>query len=567
MPELRQVEQLRNKSGKDLLNEQDGAKSQNTEEIDHGVSLLYSGLSILTESFMPSKRILLLVLDGWGINTKKEGNAIAAAKTPVYNTLISDYPHSELRASGEAVGLPEGQMGNSEVGHLNLGAGRIVYQDSTRISKSIRDGDFFRNPALLSAIQCVKGSQSALHLMGLLSDGGVHSRLDHIFAMFDLVKSHGIANVFFHAFLDGRDTPPSSAVQYIRQLEDHLAKIGIGKIASVSGRYYAMDRDKRWERVQKAYEAMVMAEGIRKYSAAEAVQQSYEHNRTDEFVIPAVILDPVSIQPLATIRSNDAVIFCNFRSDRAREITRALTDPEFKGFKRRVVPKLATFVCLTTYDETFDLPVAFAPLPLTHILGEVLSTRGVRQLRIAETEKYAHVTFFFNGGEETPFPHEDRILVPSPRDVATYDKKPEMSAREITDKLVGHITSRQYGFILANYANPDMVGHTGIIEAAVKAVEVLDECLDRVLRAAADEGMLVLITADHGNIELMFDPSTGQPHTAHTTDPVPFIVARRDIKLRERGILADVAPTILDLMGIPIPSEMTGTSLRACDTL
>ncbi len=514
---------------------------------------------------MPNKRILLLVLDGWGINMKKDGNAIAAAKAPVYNTLINDYPHTELQASGEAVGLPDGQMGNSEVGHLNLGAGRIVYQDSTRISKSIRDGDFFQNPTLLSAIRSAKESQSALHLMGLLSEGGVHSRLDHIFAMFDLVKSQGITNVFFHAFLDGRDTPPSSAIQYIRQLEDHLAKIGIGKIASVSGRYYAMDRDKRWERVQKAYEAMVMAEGIRKYSAAEAVEQSYGHNRTDEFVIPAVILDPVSNKPLATIRSNDAVIFCNFRSDRAREITRALTDSEFHGFKRRVIPKLATFVCLTTYDETFDLPVAFAPLRLTHILGEVLSTHGVRQLRIAETEKYAHVTFFFNGGEETPFPHEDRILVPSPRDVATYDKKPEMSAREITDKLVEHITSRQYGFILANYANPDMVGHTGIIEAAVKAVEVLDECLDRVLRAAGDEGMLVLITADHGNIEFMFDPATGQPHTAHTTDPVPFIVARKDMKLRNSGILADVAPTILDLMGVPIPAEMTGTSLRVTD--
>ncbi len=511
---------------------------------------------------MPNKRILLIVLDGWGINKNKEGNAITSAKAPVYNSLVSDYPHTELHASGEAVGLPDGQMGNSEVGHLNLGAGRVVYQDSTRISKAIRDGDFFRNPALLSAIRSVKESQSALHLMGLLSDGGVHSRLDHIFAMFDLVKSQGVRNVFFHALLDGRDTPPSSALQYIRQLEDHFAKIGIGNIASVSGRYYAMDRDKRWERIQKAYEAMVMAEGIRKYSAVEAVQQSYEHNRTDEFMIPSVILDQTSNKPRATIRNGDAVIFCNFRSDRAREITRALTDPEFRNFRRQTLPKLAAFVCLTTYDETFDLPVAFTPLRLTNILGEVLSKQGVRQLRIAETEKYAHVTFFFNGGEETPFPLEDRILVPSPRDVATYDRKPEMSAREITDKLVEHIASRQYGFILVNYANPDMVGHTGIVEAARKAVEALDECLGRVLQAAAEEGMVVLITADHGNIEMMFDPTTGQPHTAHTTDPVPFIAVRKEMKLRNGGILADVAPTVLDLLGIPVPAEMTGTSLR-----
>ncbi|MGE5173934.1 MAG: 2,3-bisphosphoglycerate-independent phosphoglycerate mutase, partial [Betaproteobacteria bacterium] len=401
----------------------------------------------------------------------------------------------------------------------------------------------------------------ALHLMGLLSDGGVHSRLDHIFAMFDLAKSRGIENVFFHAFLDGRDTPPSSAIQYIKQLENHFAEIGIGKIATISGRYFAMDRDKRWERIQKAYEAMVMAEGIRRYSAVEAVEQSYEHKRTDEFMLPAVLLDPQTNKPLSTIRNGDAVIFCNFRSDRAREITRALTDPEFQGFERRVTPNLSTFVCLTTYDETFDLPVAFGPIRLTNILGDVLSSLGVRQLRIAETEKYAHVTFFFNGGEETPFPMEDRILVPSPRDVATYDKKPEMSAREITDKLVEHINSRQYGFVLVNYANPDMVGHTGVLEAAVKAVEVLDECLDRVLRAAREEGMLVLITADHGNIEIMFDRSTGQPHTAHTTDPVPFIVARKDVELRNGGILADVAPTILDLMGIAIPAEMTGKSL------
>jgi len=510
---------------------------------------------------MSKDRVVLLVLDGWGININKDGNAIAAAKTPVYSSLVSEYPNTALQASGEAVGLPEGQMGNSEVGHLNLGAGRIVYQDSTRISKAIRDGEFVKNAVLLEAMENVKRSGGNLHLMGLLSDGGVHSRLDHIFAMFDLAKAQGITSVYFHAFLDGRDTPPSSAITYIKQLEAHLERIGIGKIATVSGRYYAMDRDKRWERVQKAYEALVMGEGIRKFSAVDAIEQSYEHQKTDEFMLPTVILDQRTNKHVAMMQNDDAVIFCNFRSDRAREITRALTDPEFQGFKRRSVPKLSTFVCLTTYDETFDLPVAFGPVRLTHILGEVLSSHAVRQLRIAETEKYAHVTFFFNGGEEAPFPLEERVLVPSPRDVATYDLKPEMSAREITDKLVENIVSGRFGFILANYANPDMVGHTGIIAAAVKAVEVLDECLGKVIRAASDAGMLVLITADHGNIEIMSDLTTGQPHTAHTTDPVPFIILRKEAKLRNGGMLADVAPTVLELMGIATPSEMKGHSL------
>jgi 2,3-bisphosphoglycerate-independent phosphoglycerate mutase len=510
---------------------------------------------------MSDKPVILIVLDGWGINRNKEGNAIALAQAPVYRGLINDCPHTELRASGEAVGLPDGQMGNSEVGHLNLGAGRVVYQDSTRISKAIREGEFFKNPVLVSAMESARQSGGTLHLMGLLSDGGVHSRLDHIFSMFDMVKAHGITNVFFHAFLDGRDTAPSSAIEFIAKLEDHLVKIGIGKIATVSGRYYAMDRDKRWERVQKAYEALVAGEGIRKYSASEAVDQSYENGRTDEFMLPTVILDLKTHRPLASIKDGDTVIFCNFRSDRAREITRALTDRDFQGFKRDLVPKLSSFVCLTTYDETFDLPVAFAPVRLTNILGEVLSVIGIRQLRIAETEKYAHVTFFFNGGEEPPFPLEDRVLVPSPRDVATYDKKPEMSAREITDKLVEHILSREYGFILVNYANPDMVGHTGIIEAAIKAVEVLDECLGKVLRVAQETGARVLITADHGNLEVMKDPVTGQPHTAHTTDPVPFILVGEKVKLRDGGLLADVAPTVLDLLGIDKPAEMTGKSL------
>jgi 2,3-bisphosphoglycerate-independent phosphoglycerate mutase len=510
---------------------------------------------------MADKQVVLIVLDGWGVNMQKEGNAIASAHAPVYHSLIRDYPHTQLLAAGESVGLPDGQMGNSEVGHLNLGAGRVVYQDSTRISKAIRDGEFFNNPVLLAAMDQAKRAGGVLHFMGLLSDGGVHSRFDHIYALFDLAKKQGMKHVFFHAFLDGRDTPPSSALEYVSQLEQFLAKTGVGKIASVSGRYYAMDRDKRWERVQKAYEALVLGKGIRKYGAAEAVRESYENGRTDEFILPTVILNAASNRPIATIRDNDAVIFCNFRSDRAREITRVLTDTTFREFDRSVVPRLSSFVCLTQYDESFDLPVAFTPVRLTHILGEEISRNGLQQLRIAETEKYAHVTFFFNGGEEQPFPLEDRVLIPSPRDVATYDKKPEMSAREITEKLVKAILSRKYAFILANYANPDMVGHTGVLEAAIKAVEVLDECLGRVVRAAQETGACVLITADHGNLETMADPSTGQPHTAHTTDPVPFIVLGQKVVLKEQGILADVAPTALQLLGIEQPEEMTGTSL------
>ncbi len=510
---------------------------------------------------MQDKNVVLVVLDGWGINAHKDGNAITSAQAPVYKKLVTEHPYTALSASGEAVGLPDGQMGNSEVGHLNLGAGRVVYQDSTRISKAIRDGEFFKNAVLLSAMQHMKKSGGALHLMGLLSDGGVHSRMDHLYAMFDLAKSQGITKVFFHAFLDGRDTPPSSALAYISALEEHLSRTGIGTIATVSGRYYAMDRDKRWDRVKKTYEAMVLAEGIGRFSAAEAVQQSYENGKTDEFLVPTVILDKKSHKPIGSIQDGDGVIFCNFRSDRAREITQALTADEFQGFSRAKTPRLASFVCLTTYDESFDLPVAFAPMRLTRILGEVLSRQAVRQLRIAETEKYAHVTFFFNGGVETPFPLEDRILIPSPRDVATYDKKPEMSARELTDALVKNILSRKYGFILANFANPDMVGHTGVMEAAVKAVEVLDECLGRVLQAAHDTGAVVAITADHGNIEQMKDPENGQPFTAHSTNMVPFILVGEKIRLKDGGLLADVAPTVLALKKIAKPDEMTGNNL------
>ena len=510
---------------------------------------------------MSNTSVILIVLDGWGISLSKEGNAVAAARTPIYDSLLRDHPHTELQASGEQVGLPEGQMGNSEVGHLNLGAGRIVYQDITRISKSIRDGDFFHNPALVSAMETAKNNSSSLHLMGLLSDGGVHSHIDHILAMFDLAKAQGLSQVFFHAFLDGRDTPPSSALSYISMLEKHLAKINIGRIASVSGRYYAMDRDKRWERVQKVHEALTAGEGIRKFSAEEAVKDSYEHQLTDEFVLPTVILDPGSNAPFGIMQDGDVVIFCNFRSDRAREITRTLTDPAFDGFTRRTFPKLGAFVCLTTYDETFPVPVAYPPVRLTHILGEVLSGQGAKQLRIAETEKYAHVTFFFNGGEEKPFPNEDRVLIPSPRDVATYDLKPEMSARQVTDELIKRIDTKQYRFILVNYANPDMVGHTGILAAAVQAAEVIDECLGRVLIDAKNAGFTVMITADHGNLEVMTDAGTGQPHTAHTTDPVPFILVGEKASLRNDGCLADVAPTVLRTMGIEQPKEMTGKSL------
>jgi 2,3-bisphosphoglycerate-independent phosphoglycerate mutase len=510
---------------------------------------------------MTGKPVILIVLDGWGINLSKEGNAVAAARAPVYDGLLKDHPHTELYASGEHVGLPEGQMGNSEVGHLNLGAGRIVYQDITRITKSIRDGDFFSNPALTTAMATAKKNDSALHLMGLLSDGGVHSHINHIFAMIDMAKAQGLSRVYFHAFLDGRDTPPSSALGYIEQLEKHLAAIGIGRIATVSGRYYAMDRDKRWERVQKAYEAMAMGEGIRKFSALEAVRDSYDQKHTDEFMLPTVILDRRSNVPLGTMTDGDVAIFCNFRSDRAREITRTLTDQSFDGFPRRIFPKLGDFVCLTTYDETFNLPVAYPPVRLIHILGEVVSSQGLHQFRIAETEKYAHVTFFFNGGEEQPFPFEDRVLILSPRDVATYDLKPEMSARGVTDELVKRISSKKYAFILVNYANPDMVGHTGILKAAVMAVEVIDECLGRIIKAAQETGAVMMITADHGNLEVMTDKVTGQPHTAHTLDPVPFILVGEKTGLRDGGCLADVAPTVLRFLEIEQPVEMTGKSL------
>ena len=498
--------------------------------------------------------ILLMILDGFGLRGKKEGNAITAAKTPNIDRLFSSYPHSILEASGMSVGLPEGQMGNSEVGHLNIGAGRIVYQDLTRITKSIKDGDFFNNPILIDAIENVKTKGSSLHLMGLLSDGGVHSHNTHLYALLKLAKKHGIRNVFVHAFLDGRDVPPKSAFTYIADAEKRMKELE-GEFATISGRYFAMDRDKRWDRVEKAYDAMTSGIGETGRSARQAVEKAYERDENDEFVTPTIILknnDPVSV-----ISNNDSVIFFNFRSDRAREITRAFIDHDFNDFKRKIFPH-THFVCLTQYDETFKVPVAFPAESLKNILADVLSRHNLKQLRIAETEKYAHVTFFFNGGRETPVKGEERILVPSPK-VATYDHQPEMSAYPVTDEVVKAVSSGKFDIIILNYANLDMVGHTGIFEAAVKAAESVDKCIGKVFEAVISGGGLLILTADHGNAEQMVD-ETGGIHTAHTCDPVPFLCCEAGIKLRD-GILADIAPTLLEILGIEKPKEMTGTSL------
>lgn len=505
--------------------------------------------------------LCLIIMDGWGVNTREDGNAIALAGTPVLKNLAKTYPATQLNASGLSVGLPKGQMGNSEVGHLNIGAGRVVYQDFTRISKSIEDGDFFKNPILLDAISSVKKNRSSLHVMGLLSDGGVHSHIDHLFALIDMAERNGVERLFLHALLDGRDTPPRSALTYIKATEDYLKKVGIGEIATVIGRYYAMDRDKRWDRVEKAYNAIVFGEGLEAGSASEAVECSYTRDEGDEFVKPTVIKK--GGVPVAILGDKDAVIFFNFRTDRTREITRALNHHGFDGFERKKIPALSSFVCMTEYDVTFGLPVAFPPVKLTNIFGEVISRAGLRQLRIAETEKYAHVTFFFNGGVEEPYPLEDRRLIPSPKDVPTYDLKPEMSAFEVTKEVVFCIESGKYDVIILNYANTDMVGHTGFIEAAKKAVETVDACVGKVVDAVKARGGKVLITADHGNAEQMVDYETGNPHTAHTSNPVPFILVdeqRKGARLRE-GMLADIAPTMLEMLGLPVPQEMEGKSL------
>lgn len=499
------------------------------------------------------KPLVLMILDGFGC-APKEGNAIAAAKKPNIDALFASNPVTKIGASGLDVGLPDGQMGNSEVGHTNMGAGRIVYQELTRITKSIQDGPFFENEAFLSAMENAKKNDSALHLIGLLSDGGVHSHITHLYALVEMAKKMGLTKVFVHCLLDGRDVPPSSGKDYVQQLSDKLKEIGVGQIATVMGRYYAMDRDNRWERVEKAYAAMVYGEGEKAACGVCAVANSYEKDVTDEFVVPCVI---DGAQP---IQANDSIIFFNFRPDRAREITRTFVDPDFNGFERRGGFFPVTYVCMTQYDATMpNVQVAFKPQVLKNTLGEYLSDKGMTQLRIAETEKYAHVTFFFNGGVETVYPGEDRILVKSPK-VATYDLQPEMSAYEVTDKMVEAIKSGKYDVIILNYANCDMVGHTGVFEAAVKAVEAVDTCVGRVTAAIREMDGVLLLTADHGNADKMVDED-GEPFTAHTTNPVPFCVAGYSCELREGGRLADIAPTMLQILGLPQPEEMDGKSL------
>lgn len=499
------------------------------------------------------KPLLLMILDGFGIAEKK-GNAIAAANTPNIDKIFSQNPITSIGASGLNVGLPEGQMGNSEVGHTNIGAGRVVYQELTRITKSIEDSSFFENPEFNKALENVKKHNSSLHLIGLLSNGGVHSHNSHLYALIDLAKRKGIKNVYIHAFLDGRDVAPISGKNFIVECENKIKEIGIGKIATVMGRYYAMDRDNRWERVQKAYDAMVFGEGKHCDSPSGAVQASYDEGITDEFVVPVVCCDN------SNIKSNDSVIFFNFRPDRAREITRTLVDPNFDGFERKKGMFPLTFVCMTQYDATMpNVLVAFKPQSLANTFGEYISNKGLTQLRIAETEKYAHVTFFFNGGIEKSYENEDRILVPSPK-VATYDMQPEMSAYIVTDKILDSIKSGKYDVIILNYANCDMVGHTGVFEAAVKAVEAVDTCVGKVTEAIAAMGGVTIITADHGNADKMIDENN-KPFTAHTTNPVPFCVIGYDCELKSGGKLADIAPTMLNILDLPIPEEMDGISL------
>lgn len=508
-----------------------------------------------------AKPLFLMILDGWGCREAAEGNAIAQANIPNFKRLEKEYPFTTLQASGEAVGLPKGQMGNSEVGHLNMGAGRVVYQELTRIFKGIQDGTLFKNSVLLEAMEQAKLNKKGFHLMGLLSNGGVHSHIDHLYALLEMTKKQGLEKVYIHVILDGRDVLPQSAKEYISQLEGKIKELGVGTIASVSGRYYVMDRDKRWERLEKGYRALVYGDGKHAPSALSAVEISYDTRVTDEFVLPTVIDDQAG-NPVGQIQEGDSVLFFNFRSDRAREITRAFVDEEFPGFERPDRPHVH-FVCMTEYDETIPAPVAFPQQNLDNTLAEVLADHGVKQLRIAETEKYAHVTFFFNGGLEEPYPSEERILIPSPK-VATYNLQPEMSAREITQAVLGKIRESTYDVIILNFANPDMVGHTGVFEATVKAVEVVDECLGQIYEELKKRNAALLVTADHGNAEEKVDPKTQLPITAHSTNSVPFILVDDRFKgqsLREGGALCDIAPTMLNLIQIPIPKEMTGKSL------
>ena len=507
------------------------------------------------------KPTVLMILDGYGLNERKDGNAVAQAKTPVMDKLMAQCPFVKGNASGMAVGLPDGQMGNSEVGHLNMGAGRIVYQELTRITKEIQDGTFFENPALLEAVENCKKNDSSLHMFGLLSDGGVHSHNTHLYGLLELARKNGLSKVYVHCFLDGRDTPPASGKSYAEALEQEMEKIGTGRIASVMGRYYAMDRDNNYDRVKLAYDALTKGEGLTADGGPAGIQASYDREETDEFVKPTVVVKDGA--PVATIQDKDSVIFFNFRPDRAREITRAFCDDDFKGFERGKRLDL-TYVCFSDYDPTIpNKKVAFHKISVTNTFGEWLAERNMKQARIAETEKYAHVTFFFNGGVEKPNEGESRILVNSPKDVATYDLKPQMSAYEVCDRLVEAITSGEYDVIIINFANPDMVGHTGVEEAAIKAVEAVDECVGRAVEAIKKADGQMFICADHGNAEQLVDYESGAPFTAHTTNPVPFILVKADpaYTLREGGCLADIVPTLIQLMGMEQPKEMTGKSL------
>ena len=511
---------------------------------------------------MDAKRpAVLMILDGWGIGKLNDSNAIFEAKTPCLDRLKDEYPTTQLICSGPSVGLPEGIMGNSEVGHLNIGAGRIVYQDLLRIDNAISDGSFYENTVFLNLMSQLKNNKKSLHLIGLLSDGGVHSQFSHLLALLDLAKKAGVKRLYVHPILDGRDTPPDSGVKYLEKLIQYMGKIEYGQITTLCGRYYAMDRDNRWDRVERAYRLYTLGQGQGFHDPIDAIKKAYEKGETDEFVQPIVIMDS-NQKPVARVSDGDGIIFFNFRADRARELTRAFTHTDFNGFERGKAPGLSGYVCMTLYDETFDLPMAFTPVHLSQILGAVVSQKGLKQLRIAETEKYAHVTYFFNGGEETSFSGEDRCLVDSPRDVPTYDYKPEMSVYMVTEELLKRLTSDRYDFIVVNFANMDMVGHTGVKKAAMAACEAVDACVAKVVNQVLAQNGFLIITADHGNAETMLDEE-GHVHTAHTTNPVPLILVgsdRRDHKLNQ-GILGDIAPTVLELMGISQPEEMTGKSL------
>ena len=510
---------------------------------------------------MSKKTTVLMILDGYGLNDRKDHNAVAEANTPVMDKLMKEYPFVKGNASGMAVGLPEGQMGNSEVGHLNMGAGRIVYQELTRITKEIQDGTFFENPALVKAMENCKANDSALHIYGLVSDGGVHSHITHLYGVLEMAKKFDLKKVYVHCFLDGRDTPPASGKGYVEQLEEEMKKLGIGKVASVCGRYYAMDRDNNYDRVELAYKALTKGEGLTAESATTGIQASYDRDETDEFVKPTVVVEDG--KPVATIQDKDSIVFINFRPDRAREITHAFCDDDFKGFERGKRLDV-TYVCFSDYDPTIpNKDVAFHKIAVTNTFGEWLAANDMTQARIAETEKYAHVTFFFNGGVEEPNKGEDRILVNSPKDVATYDLNPEMSAYEVCDKLCAAIKSEKYDVIIINFANPDMVGHTGVEAAAIKAVETVDECVGKAVDALLSVNGTMFICADHGNCEQLVDYETGAPFTAHTTNPVPFILVNYDpaYTLKEGGCLADIVPTLIETMGMTKPAEMTGKSL------